>query len=333
MKKFLTALVCTIGWCIAAGQEVRQLPSVSMTVSSLEKVLPFYTEVLGFRHVETYVWSGTDLQRLTGLSGRGLRAEVAVLQVGNEQIELIAFTGSTYQRPIPPDARSNDLWFQHIALVVSDIDSAYRRLRQYKVEHVSTAPQTLPAYLQAAAGIRAFYFRDPDGHVLELIWFPPGKGNPRWQAPTGQLVSGIDHTAIGIQDTDASLAYYHQLLGLTVSGHSENYGPEQEHLNQVFGAHLLITGLKAAEGVGLEFLDYLAPPGGRPYPADSRPTDLWHWHTSLQVTQLDTFYQRLQQAHYPIVSSGIVLIPIAGQRHVRAFMARDVDGHAILFFE
>lgn len=333
MKNLLLLLFLNGCWGAVFGQSVRQLPSVSLTVSSLDKVLPFYTEVLAFRHVETYTWSGKALQRLTGQGKAGLRAQIAVLQLGGEQIELIEFLDERRQLPIPPDSRSNDLWFQHIALVVSDMDSAYRHLRRYKVEHISTAPQTLPAYLPAAAGIRAFYFRDPDGHVLELIHFPRGKGNLKWQETGNRLWLGIDHTAIGIQDTDASLAYYRDLLGLEVAGNSENYGSEQEHLNQVFGAHLLITGLKAGEGFGLEFLDYLSPPGGRPYPADSRPTDLWHWHTSLRVSQLDALYQRLEQAHQPILSGGIVQIPLSGQRQVRAFIARDVDGHAILFFE
>jgi len=35
---------------------------------------------------------------------------------------------------------------------------------------------------------------------------------------------------------------YCDILGFAVAGGSENYGPEQEHLNNVFGAWLRITG-------------------------------------------------------------------------------------------
>jgi hypothetical protein len=35
-------------------------------------------------------------------------------------------------------------------------------------------------------------------------------------------------------------------------GESENYGTEQEHLNQVFGAHLRITAMRAMSGPGIE---------------------------------------------------------------------------------
>lgn len=83
------------------------------------------------------------------------------------------------------------------------MDKAYQSLRSFKVQHASTAPQTIPASNKAAAGIRAFYFRDPDGYYLETIYFPPGKGNPKWQQPNKALFLGIDHTAIAISNTPA----------------------------------------------------------------------------------------------------------------------------------
>jgi len=49
------------------------------------------------------------------------------------------------------------------------MDKAYELLRRAKVKHVSTAPQTLPAWNKDAGGIKAFYFRDPEDHVLEII--------------------------------------------------------------------------------------------------------------------------------------------------------------------
>jgi hypothetical protein len=69
---------------------------------------------------------------------------------------------------------------------------------------------------------------------------------------------------------------------MEVKGTSENFGFEQEHLNNVFGAHLLITGLRAPHGPGVEFLEYLAPSGGRPAPTDTRANDLWFWQINLQ---------------------------------------------------
>ena len=48
-------------------------------------------------------------------------------------------------------------------------------------------PQTLPAWNTNAAGIKAFYFRDLDGHALEILEFPTGKGQPRWRQRNGPL--------------------------------------------------------------------------------------------------------------------------------------------------
>ena len=45
---------------------------------------------------------------------------------------------------------------------------------------------------------------------------------------------------------------------MRVAGESENYGTEQEHLNNVFGAHLRITSLRSSSGIGIEFLEYLS---------------------------------------------------------------------------
>src|SRR5439155_656512 len=82
----------------------------------------------------------------------------------------------------------------------------------------------------------------PDGHALEVLWFPPGKGAAKWQRRDA-LFLGIDHTAIVVGDTARSLACYRDALGLVVAGESENWGPEQERLNNVAGARLRITTL------------------------------------------------------------------------------------------
>jgi len=84
---------------------------------------------------------------------------------------------------------------------VSDMDAAYARLAAHKVKHVSTAPQTLPEWNKDAGGIKAFYFRDPEDHVLEIICFPKGKGDSKWQQISNKLFSAIDHTAIVVRPT------------------------------------------------------------------------------------------------------------------------------------
>ena len=162
------------------------------------------------------------------------------------------------------------------------MDAAYARLREHGVAHASTGPQRLPDWNPNAGGIQAFYFRDPDGHLLEILQFPPGKGDPRWQARRDALFLGIDHTAIVVDDTARALALLPRRArpGGRRAG-ARTHGVEQEHLNNVFGARLRITTLRSAEGPGVELLEYLAPRDGRPAPLDLRANDLAHWQTTI----------------------------------------------------
>src|SRR5574341_169508 len=211
----------------AQGQ-VTEVAAVGMTVSDIDRAVDFYSKVLSFEKVsDVEVW-GREYKHLKGVFG--LRMRVARLRLGEEFIELTEYLAPK-GRPIPVDSRSHDRWFQHIAIIVSDMDRAYAWLRQHRVEHASPAPQRLPDWNPNAGGIRAFYFKDPDGHPLEVLWFPPGKGDPKWHRPSDRLFLGIDHTAIVVGDTELSLGCYRDTLGLRVAGTSENYGPEQERLN------------------------------------------------------------------------------------------------------
>ncbi len=315
---------------------VSAVEGVGITVSNLDRATAFYTNVLTFEMVRTEDRAGEDFARVQRLPAA--RARTARLRLGDETIELTEYL-TPRGRPFPPDSRANDRWFQHIAIVVRDMERAHARLHDWMVRHASTDPQRLPDWNRAAAGIRAFYFRDPDGHFLELIEFPPDKGDPRWHRPTDRLFIGIDHTAIVVADTEASLQLYRDALGMTVAGSSENYGPEQQALNNVPGAHLRITTLRAPAGPGIELLEYLHPRDGRTYPPDAQASDLLHWQTTLVVRDLAALTGKLQRETCRAVSSSAV--PPASDRSPapapspapRSELFRDPDGHALLLIE
>jgi catechol 2,3-dioxygenase-like lactoylglutathione lyase family enzyme len=210
------------------------------------------------------------------------------------------------------------------------MDAAYARLRASHVEHASSGPQRLPDWNPNAAGIRAFYFRDPDEHNLEILEFPPGKGAAKWHVHDGRTFLGIDHTAIVIADTEASLAFYRDILGLQVVGMSENYGTEQEHLNNVFGAHLRITSLRASDGPGVEFLEYLAPQNGRPSPPDTQSNDLWSWQIIMTTAHPHAVETSLRQSHVALVSTNTVHLGDNALNFQDGLIARDHDGHTTL---
>lgn len=317
------------GRAVSSAPLVEEVAAIGMTVSDMDRSVEFYSKILSFEKVSDVEVAGEDYEHLQGLFG--LRMRVVRMRLGVEVLELTEYL-TPKGRPIPVDSRSNDRWFQHIAIITSDMEKAYSWLRKNKVEHASTGPQTLPAWNKSAGGIKAFYFRDPDRHWLEILEFPAGKGDMKWQAKD-RLFLGIDHTAIVVGSTEASLKFYRDTLGMTVAGESENYGTEQEHLNNVFGARLRITSLRARHGPGIEFLEYLAPRDGRMIPEDARANDLAHWQTKLVVGSASRAQQALSSMKYNFISTGIISLrePALGFR--RGLVVRDADGHAMQLVE
>jgi catechol 2,3-dioxygenase-like lactoylglutathione lyase family enzyme len=315
---------------LAAQTHALQIGPVVMTTADIDRSVEFYTRVLTFEKQAEIERSGPEIDELYRVPNAHIR--VVDLKLGDESIELLQFIGEA-GAPVPSDSRSNDLAFQHVAIIVGDMDRAYAVLRQNNVAHISPYPQRLPDWNPNAAGIKAFYFRDPDGHPLEILQFPAGKGDPKWQASRGKLFLGIDHTAIAISNTAVSLEFYRKLLGLHVAGESENYGFEQEHLNDVFGAHLRITSLRGPCGIGVEFLEYITPRNGRPAPANADANDISHHETVLLVDSLAEVNSALSNARNHLVSvkhiAGSELLFHASQ----AELIRDPDGHSLLLLQ
>ena len=109
--------------------------AIGITVSDMDQAVDFYSKVLTFEKVADTEVAGEDYEHLEGVFG--LRIRVVRMRLGDEFIELTEYLAPK-GRPIPVDSRSNDRWFQHIAIIVSDMDKAYALLRQNKVEHASS---------------------------------------------------------------------------------------------------------------------------------------------------------------------------------------------------
>src|SRR5215469_8004796 len=121
--------------------------------------------------------------------------------------------------------------------------------------------------------------------------------------------------------------------GLQRCGESENYGPEQEHLNNVFGARLRITSLRLAVGPGIELLEYLAPPGGRAAPADEHSNDLVHHQTRMIVADIESLARSLNSGRFVLISPGVISTPKAELGFRSGLLVRDPDGHPMELVE
>lgn len=328
-KIMLTALPFLV--CFAGPSEaqvaVQSVASVGFTVSDMDRSIAFYRDVLTFTPLSDVEVDGPEYDQFWGLFG--VRARVVKLQLGEQELVLTEFLSPPDLRPIPMPSYSHDLWFQHCAIVVRDMEAAWAQLRKHHVRQVSPRPQTIPRSNVAAAGIKAMKFRDPDGHNLELLWFPDGKGHPRWQMNGTDLFLGIDHTAMTVRSTENSTKFYRDLLGMTVAGGTLNMGVTQQYLDSLPGARTRVTGLAPKlNPPSLEFLEYELPTAGRPFPIDSHPTDLWHWQTTLVVSDVEAAASVLRDAAQ-FVSSGVVTLPDKSVGFGKGFLVRDPDGHVM----
>jgi catechol 2,3-dioxygenase-like lactoylglutathione lyase family enzyme len=196
-----------------------------MTVADLPGMAVFYRDALGLVVGPEQTLGDPAWNRLLGLD-KGTTARAIDVAVGQEILKLVAFDPPG--EPYPAERASNDQWFEHVALVTSDITAVWERLENSSPEVITKgAPVLLPPN---TGSVTAFKFRDPESHPLELIFFPEGVGDPVWhQGSPG--IRGYDHTAVSVMDVDRSIAFYTGLLGFHVGGRSLNKGPEQDRLD------------------------------------------------------------------------------------------------------
>ena len=68
---------------------------------------------------------------------------------------------------------------QHFAFLVSEdeFDAAFERIKAQDVEYWADPARSKPSEINHHDGGRGVYFKDPDGHLLELITRPYGSGS------------------------------------------------------------------------------------------------------------------------------------------------------------
>ena len=219
-----------------------------------DRLVRFYAEGIGFHAAATTPISPEEMAVL-GLAAKGCRRSLAL---GDQRIDLDGF--SETGRPYPADADAADLSFQHCAIVVTDAVTAYRRALDFGAQEVSNGgPVQLP---KSAGGVIAAKFRDPEGHPLEFLQFPPDARSP-WVGAVegGSGALGIDHSAISVADADASTAFYEQ-HGLKLGHRTLNEGETQAALDGLPAPVVDVVPLLPSQGTPhLELLGYRTPQG------------------------------------------------------------------------
>ncbi|MGH6877211.1 MAG: VOC family protein [Rhizomicrobium sp.] len=211
--------------------------------------LPAFYRALGFDVGETAAIPATEMD-LLGLSGSGSRI---AMSIGRSRVDLDIFDNKG--RPYPRDATACDLIFQHLALVTDDAEAAWCRARDAGATPISLErPVTLPG---SAGGVTAVKFRDPEGHPLEFLHFPPDF-NPEWK---GTGIMGIGHSAISVSDV-AETGRFYARRGLRAGDATLNHGPTQVALDGLDGVRVDVVPMNPAhKPPHVEMLGYHHPVG------------------------------------------------------------------------
>ncbi len=221
----------------AAAPGVRCLAGFGLTTQHLDRLVRFFVRAFDCQEVARERRAGCAFEQLMGVGGA---ATSVTLRLGVSPIQILQFDhpGSPYL----PDLSPFDNEFQHLALVVGDMDAAYSRLSSLAGWSAisSGGAQQLPA---SSGGVKAFKFRDPDGHPLELLSFPRHQVPEQWRRqPSGRLFLGVDHSALSCSNAVRSIDFYRG-IGLQVTARSFNHGIEQQCLDGIPAPQLDVVAL------------------------------------------------------------------------------------------
>lgn len=140
---------------------IRGIHHPGITTDDLDRLLPFYTGLLGFQQISGFGWeAGTAMSelagRITGVANSTARS--ALLKTGNAFLEIFEFKKPSTGREGPtPLSRPG---IAHICFDSDDVIADHERLAHADVQFISAPIDVGP--------MRLCYCRDPDGNLVEL---------------------------------------------------------------------------------------------------------------------------------------------------------------------
>ncbi len=146
---------------------VGRIYHVGLTVSDLDKSISFYRDILGLEFQGEILMVGEETDKL--FNRKNCQARIAYLNGSKNievpPIELIQFLGNEINK-VQADLFTTSI--SEVCFYTDDIDSVYEHLVENKVECLSE-PQYFDFTSQGFGRSKAFYFKDPDGIILEMM--------------------------------------------------------------------------------------------------------------------------------------------------------------------
>ncbi|WP_316518405.1 VOC family protein [Neglectibacter sp. CSJ-5] len=146
---------------------VGRIYHVGLTVSDLDRSIAFYKDVLGLEFQGEIFMEGEETDKM--FRKENCKTRVAYLNgskaVEAPPIELIQFIDEDVNK-VKSDLFTTSI--SEVCFYTDDIDSVYKVLIENHVECLSE-PQYFDFSSQGFGKSKAFYFKDPDGIILEMM--------------------------------------------------------------------------------------------------------------------------------------------------------------------
>lgn len=146
--------------------KLKKLQHVGMIVQDMDRMLPFYENLLGLKAEFVTPLSGEELARQTKLANPQIK--VAFIELKNGAIEFIQYLQPMGQKAV---THVNTPGAMHICFEVDDIEEAAAYITDKGIR-LHDKPVTFPKDKGPMAGYKMAYFNDPEGNLLEIMETP-----------------------------------------------------------------------------------------------------------------------------------------------------------------
>lgn len=140
---------------------------VGLTVSDLDKSIAFYRDILGLEFQGELMMIGEETDKM--FQKKNCKVRVAYLNgskhIETPPVELIQFVDNKINK-VKSDLFTTSI--SELCLYTDDIDFVYKKFVENHVECLSD-PQYFDFSAQGFGKSKAFYFKDPDGIILEMM--------------------------------------------------------------------------------------------------------------------------------------------------------------------
>ena len=296
----------------AAGATVGFMHAIHAT-NQVDKTLAFYTEVFGLKG-QVNAFLNEQVPILTDSPGVTLRVSMLRLPGNGFNFELTEFS-NVARTPAQPEI--SDPGAPHMKFLVRDIEPVAAAVKKLGGPIITTskAPVTVSTSL---GSVKAIFFRDPDGYIVEAIQTAPPADAP----PDGNVIGAIMGVTIG--DLDTSSKFWHDVMGLELKG-DRQFSTDKAQLDLMGigagGSFRTVTSVIPGSRARIEFTEFKGMPRK---PFSLRVPDPGSSGMAIRVAAIQELLPRLKASGYRVISRNGELVNWDAK--TRNVFVKDPDG-------